>query len=213
MVLKTPNPQETIVFYDKETTGFPDWKQPSDGLDQPHIVQLAAIKCDPVSREPLASIDLIIRPDGWVIPEDATAIHGITNEQAQRFGVSEGLAIRMLLDFCHGSLRVAHNRTFDQRIGRIAAKRFLCDEKIERWARKDDHECTMVASKSIPGIGGSSLPHVYQFLTGEELENAHTAMGDAIGCMHVYWGIQDYHRGDLTEAEEHSAQVMNDRRP
>jgi len=33
----------TILFYDTETTGLPDFKAPSDAPHQPRIIQLAVI--------------------------------------------------------------------------------------------------------------------------------------------------------------------------
>ena len=77
------------LFYDTETTGLPDWHQPSDGPQQPHIVQLAACLVDLDTRETIDSMDMIIRPDGWVIPDDVAEVHGITTERATAEGCNE----------------------------------------------------------------------------------------------------------------------------
>lgn len=58
-----------IIFYDTETTGLPLWREPSEHPDQPHIVEIA-------------SMNALIRPDGWTISPEAAAIHGISQERA-----------------------------------------------------------------------------------------------------------------------------------
>lgn len=85
------------IFFDTETTGIPNWKEPSEHPDQPHIVQLAAELVDLDTQEVLDSMDVIVKPDGWIISEEMTAIHGITNEHALEVGIPEELALDMLL--------------------------------------------------------------------------------------------------------------------
>lgn len=186
----------TVLFYDTETTGLPVWSTPSGDDSQPHIVQLGAILCDADTREVIERMDVIIKPDGWVIPDDVAEIHGITTEIALEKGIPEKEALEMFLKIRGDSPRVAHNRTFDQRIIRIACKRFADKEQTEKWAQKDDHECTMLASKKVmkmPGKRGFKNPKLeeaYEFFTGNALENAHSAMPDAEACMNIYFAMK-----------------------
>ena len=189
----------TLLFYDTETTGLPNWKAPSNDSSQPHLVQLAAILCDEASREIIASIDLIIKPDGWDIPEEVADIHGITTEKAALYGVPEKLAIELFLDMRGSAARVAHNKTFDQRIIRIGTKRYFDEPVMESWAEKDDHICTMQMSKPILmmepkgrfGYKNPKLSEAYHYFMGTELENAHSAMADAKACMSIYFAMKD----------------------
>jgi len=71
-----------IMPFDTETSGIPIWKEPSESECQPHLVQLAAILVEPDSREIKQEIDVIIKPDGWIIPDEVAEIHGITTERA-----------------------------------------------------------------------------------------------------------------------------------
>ena len=183
-----------ILFTDTETTGMPDWKVPSGSEHQPHIVQLAAVLANEETKKVVSSFDVIIKPDGWEIPADMTEIHGISHELAMEVGVPEKLAVSMLFEMCKGAeKRVAHNRTFDQRIVRIAAKRYFDDEEIDLWAIKDDFDCTMLMSKSIMkmpakrGYKNPKLKEAYKHFTGKTMVGAHNAMNDTRACMEIYW--------------------------
>lgn len=190
-----------ILFYDTETTDLPDWKSPSDSETQPHLVQLAAILVDEETRETISAIDLIISPDGWTIPEEITEIHGITTEYAYLYGVGEHLALQVFMGMAMSAeTRVAHNRTFDQRIIRIAMKRYGYDEvALDTWGTTDNHVCTMLAAKPDMmlepknkfGYKTPSLSEAYEHYTGKPLEGAHSAMVDARACMDVYWAMKD----------------------
>ncbi|RVU32680.1 3'-5' exonuclease [Neptunomonas marina] len=182
----------TILFYDAETTGFPDWKSPSGSEHQPHLVQLAAILANADTREIISTVDLIIQPNGWEIPVEVSEIHGITTEIANKVGVNEADALAVFMQMTGGK-RVAHNKTFDQRIIRIGLKRYgYTDEAIDQWGDKENHDCTMRMAHPIMQLGKNpKLSEAYLHFTGKELQNAHTAMADAQACMEIYWAIED----------------------
>lgn len=190
-----------ILIFDTETTGLPDWKIPSDSPTQPHLVQLAAILADEETRKEICSIDLIIRPDGWEVTPETTEVHGITTEYATAHGVAEKTALHLLMDLHQAAdKRVAHNRTFDQRIIRIGLKRYgFDDETLDNWASTENFDCTMLLTKPLMmlepkgryGYKNPKLSEAYEFYTGKPLEDAHSAMADTRGCMAVYWALKD----------------------
>ena len=175
-----------ILVYDIETTGFPEWHLPSNRTCQPHIVQIGAVLCDFESREIIDDLDVIIRPDGWEIPGEASKIHGITTEVALDTGILERDAVQMLLNLSVDTTRVSHNRTFDQRIIRIALSRYFKKPYRDKWAEKDDHECTMNLCGKF-GCKTKKLADAYRHFTGNELEQAHSAISDAKACMEIYF--------------------------
>lgn len=196
------------LFYDLETNGLPDWHQPSDAPQQPHLVSLAARLVDLDTRETIDSLDMIIQPDGWEIPDDVVEVHGITTEHAMNVGIPEHLAIEEFISlWTQADIRIGHSEQFDARMIRIATKRHCDDKVIDAWhAGKVNAQCTARLATNIVCLPPSekmkrakrfqhktpTLAEAYQFFTGNELENAHTAMADVDGCMAVYFAIQDH---------------------
>lgn len=180
-----------IVVLDAETTGIPDWKMPSESEHQPHLVQLAAHLVHVESRKVVQTIDLIIKPEGWVITQETIDIHGITNEHAMEVGIPEKQALEILLALCAGRKRVAFNTTYDNRIIRIATKRYCSEEVINAW-HEGEYECAMIASRKIMGGKQPNLAEAYKHFTGKEIQNAHSAIGDVNACMEVYFAVQDH---------------------
>ncbi|MCK5640646.1 MAG: 3'-5' exonuclease, partial [Gammaproteobacteria bacterium] len=97
-------------------------------------------------------------------------------------------------------LRVAHNTTFDNRIIRIALKRYMRDLIADdEWKDRELYFCTHINSKKIMGgKSGQTLEEAYKHFTGNVLEGAHNAMVDTLACMEIYWAMQDL---DTTEPE------------
>lgn len=184
----------TALFYDTETTGLPLFKEPSEHHDQPHIVQLAACLVDLDSRNTIASMDVIIKPEGWTIPDDVAAIHGITTELATEVGIPEEMAIDMLMALWAQRLRIGHNESFDARIIRIAQSRFgKSESELTEW-KVGTAECTCWMSRPHTKPEKNKLPKLgeaYQHFIGKPLENAHSAMADVQGCIAVYFAIKD----------------------
>ena len=111
----------TYLFFDTETTGLPkSWKAPvSDTGNWPHIVQIAwGLFGDGGAQ--MTFRDHIIRPEGFVIPGSATAIHGISTEKALREGRPRGEVLKEFSAAISGaSCLVAHNLDFDEKMVRV----------------------------------------------------------------------------------------------
>ncbi|NID15013.1 3'-5' exonuclease [Luteibacter yeojuensis] len=201
-----------VLVYDTETTGLPDWKQPSESEHQPHIVELAALLFDTNTRELIAKQHTLIKPDGWIIPDDVAAIHGITTERAATEGIPEAEALAGFLDLhAMTDLRVAHNESFDARLMRICIKRFAAGDTQEaRDLIADAFKaapayCTCNSAKPIMKLPATeamrrngkghwfkppNLQEAHQHFLGQTFEGAHSALEDAHACARVYFAIQ-----------------------
>lgn len=194
------------LIYDTETSGIPLFNEPSEDPRQPHIVQLGALLVDLDTSRVISTLDLVIRPDGWEIPEDVAAIHGITTEHAYDVGVSESLATEMLLElWARSQVRIGHNESFDARMVRIALFRFepALGQDPDQW-KAGKAECTqrmatpilkLPPTEKMRAAGrfhykSANLSEAYKHFTGKDLEGAHSAMADAAACMAVYLAIK-----------------------
>lgn len=187
-------------YYDTETTGIPDFKSPSDAPHQPHIFQAAALLVDLDTWDVVSSLDMTVRPDGWVIPPDVTELTGWTTEMAHDLGVREDLVTDAMFSLWERSdLRVGHTQSFDARIMRIAIKRFLDEERAEKF-KGSEAVCTALLSKPILNLPATenmlaksnfkvktpTLKEAYFYFFGEQLANAHSAWPDAEATMRVH---------------------------
>lgn len=179
-----------ILFFDTETTGLPDFKKPHTDPSMPHIVQLGAILCD-ANRRVVGEMNLIVRPNGYTIPEEASRVHGITQEMATDYGLKIESVMGL---FCalvdRASTIVAHNLDFDVK---------MVDASLHRLKqpspRPRETYCTMKASTDIlklPGLYGNKWPNLQEAHThflGKPFDGAHDAMADVRACMAVYYAM------------------------
>lgn len=186
-----------ILFYDSETTGLPKYGSPSDDPEQPHLVQLAACLVEPITREVVSSMNVIIRPEGWAIPPEVVSIHGITTERAMAVGIPESLALEMFLALWGHRMRIGYNEQFDARLIRIALHRYKTEVALEDWAKgpaqcamKLAHPHTKLLKNKVP-----KLTEAYKHFTGTELVGVHDAMVDTLACAKVFFAAQDLTNG------------------
>lgn len=194
------------LFYDTETSGLPLFSEPSEDPRQPHIVQLAAQLVDLETRRAVAGIDMIVRPDGWTIPDEVAAIHGITTELASLVGAQASIVIGAFMELWEASdLRIAHNEQFDARMLRIALMRHDSAEQADLW-KAGPAECTARLSTPICKLPPTAkmvaarrthfktpnLGEAYRHFTGQELVGAHGASVDTQACMAVYFAIKGW---------------------
>lgn len=184
---------QLINVFDFETTGIPDWKQPSEAGHQPHIVEVAALLCDAAGNI-IDRYQAIVRPNGWEISPEMTAIHGISQEQAMDEGIPEIEALEGFLAIhTLAGIRVAHNATFDDRIARIAIARYHGKDLADSFKDSSTKFCTCYESRPLLNLPGKKLPSLaeaYKHFTGEDLVEAHRAMPDALACARVYFALQ-----------------------
>ncbi|UZZ09003.1 3'-5' exonuclease [Ectopseudomonas mendocina] len=180
-----------INVFDFETTGIPDWKQPSEAGHQPHIVEVAALLCDAAGNI-IDRYQAIVRPNGWEISPDMTAIHGISQEQAMDEGIPEIEALEGFLAIhARASIRAAHNATFDDRIARIAISRYHSKELADSFKESTEKYCTCINSRAPVGLKKPpTLAEAFKHFTGEDLVEAHRAMPDALACARVYFALK-----------------------
>lgn len=199
-----------IAFlYDTETTGLPDFHSPSEGAQQPHIAQFAGALVDLETRAVLERFEAYGRPDGWTIPDDVAAIHGITTAHALEHGIPEAeIVARAVAMNERCTVRVAHMVTFDDRIMRIAIKRFGDptgpDLAADNFRDSRAVYCTCKATTNLcrlpfangrKGRGGAfkypKLAEAYRHFFGSEMTGAHTADGDLNALIAVFFAILD----------------------
>lgn len=183
-----------ILFFDTETTGKVARKKDATDAAQPDLVQLAAILCDEDLNE-VASLNCIVYPQSWVIPDEAANIHGISQAKALKYGVSLPTAFNTFVEMSEVAERfVAHNIEFDTVIMQRAAARLKMD--VDPFGGKQ-MRCTMKASKPILKLPNKSpyiqdafkfpkLIEVYEHFFNEGFDGAHDALVDVRATIRVY---------------------------
>lgn len=179
------------LFFDTETTDKWKFNLPADDPAQPSIVQFAGILVgdDGIVR---SLVNILVQPNGWKIAPGAAAVHGITEEDANEFGVSISNAAHLIRDlFVSADVAVAHNADFDQRIvNRALAQAEVSEIPWDRLILR----CTMLGSMNIlklPGKFGKqfkwpSLAEAHGHLLGTGFDGAHDALADTRACRAVY---------------------------
>jgi DNA polymerase III epsilon subunit-like protein len=183
------------LFFDTETTGLPkNYQAPLDDfLNWPRIVQIAWSLYDDDGNH-WESYNYIIKPDGFVIPPEATKIHRISQERALADGQELRLALKHFSrDVASASYLVAHNIDFDEKI--VGAE--LLREKIGNNVTPAAKICTMKTTVNfckIPnGRGGYKWPNLtelYFYLFQTSFPEAHDAVFDVKACAECFFELK-----------------------
>lgn len=204
-----------LVIFDTETSGFPDWKSPSTLPHQPHIVSLGALLIDSETLSINDEFYAVSLQDGWASDEDAIKTHGITAEYAAEVGIPEEAVLNKFLNWALNTpdvMRVGFGLVFDDRIIRIATKRFLTDAHAENYKGRPKF-CCMQQSRSIVDarsektgrIKNPTLVEAYKFFTGNDHPKPHHAMQDALATLEVYRGLKTHHADKVAKLRDQAA--------
>jgi len=139
-----------VCIFDTETTGLPlnskipGWVHENNW---PHIVSMSWIILDADTNEITKTRSYVVYPQNWIIPEESTKIHKITQQEA----LEKGYYLEVVLDeFLNEEcdMYIAHNLNFDYNvilhatnwdIGRIQTKidkEFKCSMEPARYICK-----------------------------------------------------------------------------
>lgn len=201
----------TYLFcFDTETTGFIQKDRPASDPSQPHLVQLGCLLMTDTGQK-VASVDLIIKPEGYTIPEQAAKVHGITTEIALAVGVPLMIAVAVFTNLrARASERIAHNIAFDDKVMGAAIHR---TGRTPASPGPELRSCTMELATPILDLPPTAkmiaagynkpkpptLGECYQYFFEKELIGAHSALVDCEACAEVYFEIRRRER-ELTDA-------------
>lgn len=186
-----------ILFFDTETTGLPkNWSAPVTDTDNwPRLVQLGWILAD-TEANTIREGNMIVKPSGFEIPEQASNVHGITTEIALEKGDPLNHVMQMfMLDMASADAIVGHNVGFDLKVVGAEFCRLNFIPALQRM-EETQYIDTMKSSTEYCGITGSygrvkwpKLTELYTHLFGHAFENAHDAMADITATKECYFEL------------------------
>src|SRR3989339_1153667 len=182
-----------FLFFDTETTGLPrNWRAPLTDLDNwPRLVQLAWLMYDEKGNKASGN-NLIVKPEGFIIPEEAYRVHGISTEIALKKGLELAEALRMFAaGIAKAKIIVAHNISFDEKIMGAEFLRKNIDHSLFDAVRI----CTKEESTDfcqLPGAYGYKWPTLAELhikLFGSNFDGAHDALADVEACARCFFEL------------------------
>lgn len=192
-------------FIDTETTGLPiNDNLPYTELDNwPHLVQVALIIEDD-SYGILAKRNMILKPDGYSIPESSARIHGISNAQAVKEGEDRKQVIGFLdLVLGNSNFIIGHNVSFDLNVVKAEIIRVKGIENALFTEKNHNVVDTMKMGMNICKIPNLSfhtrmsqpykypkLDELYYKLFNKHFDNQHDAMADIQATHDCYYELK-----------------------
>lgn len=193
------------LFIDTETTGLPlnDNLPYTDLKNWPYLVQVALIIEDD-NYGILAKRNIILKPDGYTIPESATKIHGISNEIAVKNGEDRDKVISFLdLALYKSDIIIGHNVSFDLNVIKSEIIRIKGIENALFKKKKHIVIDTMKMGRNICKIPNLSfhtrlslpnkypkLDELYYKLFNKLFNNQHDAMADVQAAYDCYYELK-----------------------
>lgn len=193
------------LFIDTETTGLPlNNNLPyADLKNWPYLVQAALIIEDD-NYGILAKRNIILKPNGYTIPESATKIHGISNERAVKNGEDRDKVISFLdLALYKSDIIIGHNVSFDLNVIKSEIIRTKGIENALFKKKKHIVIDTMKMGRNICKIPNLSfhtrlslpnkypkLDELYYKLFNKHFNNQHDAMADVQAAYDCYYELK-----------------------
>lgn len=181
----------TLIF-DAEASGLLKKGLPATDPSQPHLVQLAAKLFDPAWRL-RGSLNVLVFPDGWSIEPQAEAIHGISEAQCARYGVSLVRALSLFQGLVEQATSVIAYNLFGYDRQLIVGSISRAGGTGVWWDRKAPAmECAMEAATPVCGLVGQygekfpTLAEAHLAVVGVPYEGHHDAEQDVDATVRIW---------------------------
>ena len=190
----------SILFFDTETNGLPKVRADARAMPK-NWPELVSISWQVYQRDGtfVKKETHIIRPNGWQFSADATAIHGISQDQAEHLGEDLETVLHAFRDDCLAAFRVvSHNLQFDKNVV-LAMFLWHLHEDIDFW-KDEKNYCTMRDAHGLAAVSYArpsgvqprykKLDALYRETMGTDPPPAaHTADRDVAVLAAVFWKL------------------------
>ncbi|MDO4801583.1 MAG: 3'-5' exonuclease [Prevotellaceae bacterium] len=170
-----------IIFFDLETTGIDTAKD--------RIVEISYIKILPNGNR--CSQNMRINP-GMHIPEQASAVHGITDEDVKDCPLFKEVAHQIANDFADSDLAGFNSNHFDIPMLVEEFIRAGVDFKLENRRFVD-------VQNIYHKLERRTLIAAYKYYCGKNLEDAHSALADTTATYEVLKAQLDFYKDENGE--------------
>ena len=191
-----------FLVFDTETTGLPKSKHanPEETYLFPYVVQLSWLVFNSGTNKIEFLKDKIIRlPHHVKIPEQATKIHGITQERMLEEGQPvETVLNTFLRDISSCTYIVGHNISFDKTMIEVECIRNKC-KRLSDY-RKISF-CTMIRGRTVCCIERANpfngkmeykypkLIELHEYLFNTTPKNLHNSLIDILVCFRCFYSL------------------------
>lgn len=181
------NTNEKYLFLDTEVVGsVKTLDMPIEMSDfWPRIFQIGWIITDKESHV-IKEKNYLIKPIGFVIPNETAIVHGVTNDVALKFGSNlKDVLLELHKDIQSSNAIIGHNIEYDLKV--ICAE-FYRLNYIFVYNKKKIYD-TMKSGAYLAEMNSKwpKLQELYKVLFGHSFEGAHNAMADVVATKDCFW--------------------------
>ena len=202
------NTNEKYLFLDTEVVGsVKTLDMPIEMSDfWPRIFQIGWIITDKESHV-IKEKNYLIKPIGFVIPNETAIVHGVTNDVALKFGSNlKDVLLELHKDIQSSNAIIGHNIEYDLKV--ICAE-FYRLNYIFVYNKKKIYD-TMKSGAYLAEMNSKwpKLQELYKVLFGHSFEGAHNAMADVVATKDCFWEMVRLRKILLSSSSRNNA-VMN----
>lgn len=185
------------LYMDCETTGLLKYGNDVPDDEQPYIAALAATLASP-DEGVIDELDVLIKPDGWIMEHDAGAVNGLSMTVLEAAGIHITEALERFNALkAQATARVGFGIHFDKRMLAIEATRHDIRHDSSGLETIDlMHVCKPICAlpptaKMKGGFKPPKLTEAYEIIMGRPLDRAHSALADTRACMEIHFKLME----------------------